>query len=205
MSPESVASLLPGRLRPLDSVSPGPARGDHDLNPGAERPVAQLRAAAVLVPIILRPEGATILFTQRAADLPSHPGQISFPGGRIEPGDGSAAAAALREAEEEIALHPSFAEPLGLLDPYETGTGYRIEPVVALVRTGFALKADPREVAGIFEAPFAFLMDAANHQRHSGVWKGRERHYYAIPYGERYIWGATAGMLVNLYERLGPR
>jgi len=162
-------------------------------------------AAAVLVPLVLRAEGPQVLLTRRTAHLRDHAGQISFPGGRIEPGDGSAAAAALREAEEEIALHPSFAEPLGLLDPYETGTGYRIEPVVALVRTGFALKADPREVAGIFEAPFAFLMDAANHQRHSGVWKGRERHYYAIPYGERYIWGATAGMLVNLYERLGPR
>ena len=159
--------------------------------------------AAVLIPIVERPEGFTILFTQRTADLKSHAGQISFPGGRIEPADRDAAAGALRETTEEIGLAESFIEVLGRLDPYVTVTGYEITPVVGAVTPPFTLKPDPVEVADIFEVPLAFLLDPANHQRHSRVIsEGVARAYYAIPYGDRYIWGATAGMLINLYEVL---
>jgi 8-oxo-dGTP pyrophosphatase MutT (NUDIX family) len=134
--------------------------------------------------------------------LPSHAGQIAFPGGKVETYDAGPLAAALREAREEIALDGAFIEPLGYLSPYRTGTGFIITPSVALVRPGFKLTADPAEVADIFEVPFAFLMDEANHQIHSRVWSGTERRFYAMPYGERYIWGATAGIIRTLYRRL---
>jgi 8-oxo-dGTP pyrophosphatase MutT (NUDIX family) len=159
--------------------------------------------AAVLVPLVERAEGFTILFTQRTADLKSHAGQISFPGGRLEPADPDAVAGALRETAEEIGLDASHIEILGRLDPYVTVTGYEVTPVVGAVTPPFELKADPTEVADIFEVPLAFFLDPANHQRHSRVINaGIERAYYAIPYGDRYIWGATAGMLINLYEVL---
>ena len=175
--------------------------GDDDLNPDAGRFAANPRPAAVLIPIVARTPLSVIL-TERTEHLPSHAGQIAFPGGKVETYDASPLAAALREAREEIALDQAFIEPLGFLPPYRTGTGFIITPAVALVRPGFKLVRDPAEVADVFEVPFAFLMDETNHRIDSRVWRGAERRFYAMPYGERYIWGATAGILRTLYRRL---
>jgi 8-oxo-dGTP pyrophosphatase MutT (NUDIX family) len=177
---------------------------DFDLNPEmlADFSVMEpARPAAVLIPLIARAE-LTVLFTQRSAKLKAHAGQISFPGGRVDPDDSSPAAAALREAEEEIGLDRRYVEPLGFIDSYRTGTGYRVMPLVGFVQPGFTLQLNPGEVENAFEVPLRFLMDPANHQRLSREWRGRERSYYAMPYGERNIWGATAGMLKNLHARL---
>jgi len=143
-----------------------------------------------------------MLFTQRAEETPAHPGQISFPGGRVQESDADAVETALRETWEEIGLERRFIEALGAWDQYETGTGFRITPIVGLVEPGFELKLDPREVASVFEAPLSFLFDPANHERREGNWRGYKRTYYAMPYGDRFIWGATAGMIRALYERL---
>lgn len=143
-----------------------------------------------------------MLFTQRAEETPAHPGQISFPGGRVQESDADAVDTALRETLEEIGLERRFIEPLGAWDQYETGTGFRITPILGLVEPGFELKLDPREVASVFEAPLSFLFDPANHERRTGEWRGLKRTYYAMPYGDRFIWGATAGMIRALYERL---
>ncbi len=162
--------------------------------------------AAVLIPLIEHSWGFSVLFTQRTPDLKAHAGQISFPGGRLESSDADARAGALRETVEEIGLAASQIEILGQLDPYMTVTGYEITPVVGAVTPPLELKPDPLEVAEIFEVPLAFLLDPGNHQRHSRVVaEGVRRAYYALPYGDRYIWGATAGMLVNLYEVLTAR
>ena len=142
-----------------------------------------------------------MLLTLRAAHLRSHSGQVAFPGGKIDRGE-TPAETALREAEEEIGLAPGLVEPLGWLDPYLTGTGFRVAPLVALIDPAFAPRLNPDEVADAFETPFAFLMDAANHRLQERQWRGRTRKFYAMPYGERYIWGVTAGILRNLYERL---
>jgi 8-oxo-dGTP pyrophosphatase MutT (NUDIX family) len=158
--------------------------------------------AAVLVPIVNRPQGLQLLLTQRSADLPDHPGQISFPGGRVEPDDTSSAAAALREAHEEIGLSATRVSVLGHLAEYETVTGYRVTPVVGWVEPPIALEADPVEVADIFEVPLAFLLDPANQQRHFRMLGTIRRDYWAIPYRERYIWGATAAMLLILDRTL---
>lgn len=175
--------------------------GDHALNPG-QAPARPTKRAAVLVPVIERPEGLSVLFTRRTAHLSSHAGQISFPGGREEPGDPDAVACALRETEEEIGLARSFVDVAGQLDLYVTVTGYAVTPVVGFVTPGFELTPDRHEVAEIFEAPLAFLMDARNHKRGSRSWNNGVRHFLAIPYGGHYIWGATAGMLLNLHRRL---
>jgi 8-oxo-dGTP pyrophosphatase MutT (NUDIX family) len=182
-----------------------PPRSDYDLNPGWRSELAnvQPRPAAVLVPIVDRAEGLTVLLTQRPETMPTHAGQIAFPGGKMDRGDDSPVATALREAEEEIGLDRTRVDLLGFLDCYQTGTGFRVVPVVALVAPPFTLRVDPREVADVFEVPLAFLMDRSNHHTHSREYRGVTRHFYAMPYGERYIWGATAGMLRNLYERLG--
>jgi 8-oxo-dGTP pyrophosphatase MutT (NUDIX family) len=164
----------------------------------ADRP---FRAAAVLIPVIAR-EAPTFLLTQRSSDLTSHSGQIAFPGGGIDEGDRDPAAAAARETEEEIGLGREFVSTLGYLDPYLSGTGFRIVPVVGLVTPGFTLALNPREVTDTFEVPLDFLMSPDNHACHSGEWKGVMRSYYAMPYGERYIWGVTAGIIRRLYERL---
>ena len=180
-----------------------PGTSDFDLNPearaliDAERP---LRAAAVLVPIVERHDGPTILLTKRSAHLADHAGQVSFPGGRLEAGE-TPIEAALREAEEEIGLRRSFVEVAGYIDAHETVTGFHITPVVAFVRPGFKLAVNPVEVAEAFEVPLAFLFDPRNHQQHSRIYKNTTRRYYAMPYGEYYIWGATARILVNLYRR----
>ena len=161
-----------------------------------------LRPAAVLVPVVRREAGLTILLTQRTDHLYDHAGQISFPGGRSEAHDESAAATALRETFEEIGLPHSHVEVLGYLPEYTTVTGYRVTPVVGLVNPPQAFNLDAFEVAEAFEVPLAFFLDAGNHQRNTLQYQGRTRHYYAMPYEQRYIWGATAGMLMNLYALL---
>jgi len=179
--------------------------GDDDLNPDAGPDAARFfpnpRHAAVLIPIVAHAPLSVIL-TERTGHLSAHAGQIAFPGGKVEADDASPMAAAVREAREEIALDGAFIEPLGYLPTYRTGTGFIITPSVALVRPGFDLVADPAEVADIFEVPFQFLMDEANHKIDSRTWRGNERRFYAMPYGERYIWGATAGIIRALYRRL---
>ncbi|MDB5363164.1 MAG: CoA pyrophosphatase [Rhodospirillales bacterium] len=160
--------------------------------------------AAVLVPLIRRPEGLQVMLTQRTAHLTDHAGQISFPGGRAEPEDRDAVATALREAEEEVGLPPDLVQVLGRLDNYVTSTGYEVAPVVGLIQPPFPVTPDPHEVAEVFEVPLAFLVDPRNHERHSREWQGRTRFFYVLPYQDRYIWGATAGMLVNLAHLLQP-
>ena len=158
--------------------------------------------AAVLVPLVNRPPGLQVLLTQRSAALPDHPGQISFPGGRVEPEDPTLAATALREAAEEVGLPSSQVAILGHLPEYETVTGYRVTPIIGWVEPPLALVPDPIEVADVFEVPLAFLLDPANQQRHFRMIGTRRRDYWAIPYGERYIWGATAAMLLMLDRML---
>ena len=163
---------------------------------------ADLIAAAVLVPVIVRATGATMLLTQRTAHLRDHAGQVSFPGGRSEESDSSPEATALREAEEEVGIAASQVEILGRLPEYRTGTGFVITPVVGLVTPPLNLKLDDFEVAEVFEPPLEFLLDGANHQRHSIEVRGVMRDYWAMPWQGYYIWGATAGMLVTLHRFL---
>jgi 8-oxo-dGTP pyrophosphatase MutT (NUDIX family) len=160
-----------------------------------------IRPAAVLIAVVDHPQ-PTVLLTQRAAHLHDHAGQISFPGGKIDPEDASPLDAALREAWEEIGLSREFIDPIGYLDLYGTGFGFRILPTVARIRPGFSLRISEDEVDDAFEVPLAFLMDAANHQVHSKEFRGIMRSYYAMPFQQHYIWGATAGMLRVLYERI---
>lgn len=174
-------------------------RGDHSLNPDMV-PDAPLVPAAVLVPVVDRPEGLTVLFTLRTSHLANHAGQISFPGGRIEPEDASPEDGALRETEEEVGLNRACVTVVGRLGDYITRTGFRVTPVVGIVTPPFTVAPDAFEVADVFEVPLDFLLDPTNHQRHSRMIKGIERTYFAMPYGDRYIWGATAGMLMNLYD-----
>jgi 8-oxo-dGTP pyrophosphatase MutT (NUDIX family) len=176
-------------------------RGDHDLNPPMAPP-ARLRDAAVLVPLVDHAEGLTVIFTQRTAHLAAHAGQISFPGGGAEPGDADAIATALRETEEEIGLKPERVEVIGRLDTYVTRTGFRITPVVGFIRPPFILNPDPFEVAEIFEVPLSFILDPQSRKRETRQFQGAERYFYAFPYDGRYIWGATAGILVNLCDVL---
>lgn len=201
------AALARERLRP-HPPEPGDLiarpRGDHE---GQEHPVPvpdEMRAipAAVLIGVVPRPEGPTVLLTQRAATLRKHSAQVAFPGGRVDAVDGSPVVTALRETEEEIGLSREKITTLGFLDAYLTGTGYRIVPVVALVEPPFSLTLNPSEVAAAFETPLSFLLDPANHRREGREWKGVFRTYYAMPFEDRYIWGATAGIIRNLYERL---
>ncbi len=161
-----------------------------------------LTPASVLVPIIVREAEFTVLFTRRTAHLRAHSGQISFPGGRSEPGDASPEATALRETAEEIGLGQERVEVLARLPEYHTGTGYRVTPVVGLIRPPLELRPDRNEVDEVFEVPLSFLLDPAHHLRHSRELRGETRSFYAIEFGEYYIWGATAGMIVNLYRRL---
>ncbi|MDR3467793.1 MAG: CoA pyrophosphatase [Xanthobacteraceae bacterium] len=187
----------------LHDASVIPPTGDHGTDRmlqivAEERPI---RPAAVLIGIVMHTQ-PTVLLTQRAAHLNDHAGQISFPGGKIDPEDATPLDTALREAEEEIGLERSFVDPIGYLDVYATGFGFRILPTVARVRPGFALRVNPDEVDEAFEIPLAFLMNSVNHQRHSKEWRGIMRSYYAMPFADRYVWGATAGILRVLYERI---
>ena len=176
-------------------------RGDHDLNPGMHPERARTQAA-VLVPLIDRPNGITVLLTKRAEHLNDHAGQVSFPGGRIDPGDRDAAAAALREAQEEVALDPAKVDLVARLDTYVTRTGFEVTPWVGLVTPPVAFRLDPLEVAEVFEVPLAFFLDPVSRKTESRVWQGRQRFFYVYPWPNYYIWGATAGMLSNLAEVL---
>ena len=197
--------LAAAHVRPFDSAQFDPVTwGGLAGTPPTLWPADAPRiSAAVLVPLVERASGTTVLLTQRTTSLKSHAGQISFPGGRLEASDRDADAGALRETEEEIGIGASHIEILGHLDPYWTVTGYDVTPVVGAVTPPFDLKPDAVEVADVFEVPLAFFLDPANHQIHSRtVAEGKVRAYYALPYGNRYIWGATAGMLINLFEVL---
>lgn len=177
--------------------------GDHILNPELGPFAFANRAprdAAVLIAVVERRAGASVIFTERTAHLSSHAGQISLPGGKIDPEDGGPVAAALREAEEEIGIERGLVSPAGVLPTYLTGSGYRVAPVLGLVDPGAAIVPNPDEVADVFEVPLSFLMDEHNHRRQSRVFAGKPRYFYAIPFGERYIWGVTAGILRLLYE-----
>jgi 8-oxo-dGTP pyrophosphatase MutT (NUDIX family) len=193
------------RLVPIDDIEPVEAvNSDFDLNQTWRPfdPSAPLTMAAVLVPLVERDHGVTVLLTKRSDGLRNHSGQIALPGGRRDPGE-SLWETALREAEEEIGLERSFVELIGLSSPYRTGTNYLVTPVVGFVRPGFNLRANPGEVDDIFETPFGFLMDPGNYEQHE--WRspeGATRRYYATTHEDRYIWGATAGMLRALYDRL---
>lgn len=204
--------IEPRRLAPLPTKAAIPTSfaeaermaGDHTLfgdNALALKPV-RLRAAAVLVPIVDHESGPTILLTQRQERLRRHSGQISFPGGRIDPEDIDPVSAALREAEEEIALPRTQVRVMGALSTYITGTGFAVAPIVGVIQPGFQPAPCADEVAAVFEVPLAFLLDQANHRRDTLVHDGVTRQFWAMPYGERYIWGATAGMLRDLWQRL---
>lgn len=188
---------LAERLANDSSVTADPDFPGFDHPPG-HTPVP----AAVLVPIINQPVGPTLLFTERTAHLHDHAGQISFPGGRVHAGDGDRIATALRETREETGMPPERVQIIGRLPDYDIPTGFRVTPVIGWIDPPVELSPDPFEVADIFEVPLEFFLDPANHQRHSRELRGLMRHYYAMPYGERYIWGATAGMLHMLYRIL---
>jgi len=177
-------------------------RGDRAVSPDMTPPSAALRAAAVLVPLVERDGGMTVLLTQRTAHLSAHAGQISFPGGRVEEQDADTVATALRETEEEVGLPRERVSIIGRLDNYVTGTGFEITPVVGIVAPPFVLAIDPFEVAEAFEVPLSYVLDRRNHQRVERESAGRRRVFFVLPYEGRNIWGATAGILVNLAEVL---
>jgi 8-oxo-dGTP pyrophosphatase MutT (NUDIX family) len=181
-----------------------PRYGDHILNAWDVTPdfLASVRTAAVLVGLVERPDGLTLLLTQRTASLRDHAGQVAFPGGKMDPEDATPAVTALREANEEIGLPADCVEVLGYLEPYLTRTGFRIVPVIARITPPFEVVLNPAEVVDAFETPFAFLMSEANHKLHERVWKGVTWQFYAFEHDGRRIWGITAGMIRGLYERL---
>ncbi|MER8966239.1 CoA pyrophosphatase [Mesorhizobium sp. M0808] len=178
--------------------------GDHRFNPGHPRLklAKALRDAAVLIPVVDHGHEATVLLTRRAEKLRNHSGQVAFPGGTIDPTDASPETAALRETSEEIGLDSDYIEIIGSLPDYVSGSGYRIAPVLGIVRPGFSLTLNSDEVDAVFEVPLGFLMDPANHTRDSRMWNDLEWFYYEMPYGGQRIWGVTAGIIRTLYERL---
>ena len=183
--------------------TPLSASSDFDLNPDARPvPAPRLRAASVLVPLVVRRGALRLILTRRAALLKHHPGQVAFPGGKQEPSDPTPLAAALREAEEEIGLPPESVTVLGALAPHETVTGFTVAPFVGLVPEDFRPVIDRSEVDEVFEVPLDFALDPDNFQVHARVWQGRERRYYVLPYGPHFIWGATARILRTLAERM---
>lgn len=201
MTVDEIVQRVGERSRLLSSGMPvpkPPLGSDFSLNGVVPTPTS-FRPAAVLVPLVRREPEITVLLTQRTEDMPSHAGQIAFPGGRRQQEDADARDTALRETEEEVGISRKFVQVIGEVDPYRTGTGYEITPVVGIVTPGFTIHADPREVADVFEVPLSHFLDPRNHRIDSRVYQGRERRFYAMPYGDRYIWGATAGMLKNLH------
>ncbi len=187
---------------PEDPGKPEKRRGDHNLNPGTyPEDRAALTPAAVLVPLINRTDGLTVLLTERTEHLATHAGQVSFPGGHTEEGE-TPEQTALRETDEEVGLAPDKVTVLGRLDHYVTRTGFMVTPVVGLIEPPFDVHPDPHEVAEVFEVPLDFFLDPDNHEQHSYFYQGKDRYFYAMPYEGHYIWGATAGMLVNLYQFL---
>jgi 8-oxo-dGTP pyrophosphatase MutT (NUDIX family) len=190
------------RLDPLDALEYVVSRADFDPRTAEVSATATFAPAAVLAPVVRRPEGYTMLLTQRSADMPSHAGQVAFPGGRVQAEDAGVVAAALREAFEETGLAPDYITPVGGFGAFRTGTNFVITPIVAFVKPGFTLRPDPREVDAVFETPLTFLMSAANHQVHAREFEGKRREYYAMPWEDRYIWGVTAGLIKALHDRL---
>lgn len=201
MTPEVVRARLVTHPAGLRGGAVAAVRGDHVLNPSPPPP-PPLTKAAVLVPILDHPGGLTVLLTRRAPHRASHAGQISFPGGRVEPGDPDPVAAALREAQEEVGLPADHVEVIGRLDTYITGTGFEISPIVGLVRAPFPLRLDPSEVTEAFEVPLALVADPAHYERQTRELRGQMRTFFVLPFERHHIWGATAAMLVNLAEVL---
>lgn len=193
---DEVGRLLRAMERPAGESS------DFDLNPGAQLPAGRtLRPAGVLVPVLLRPGGARVVLTKRASHLKHHPGQIAFPGGKVEPGDASVQAAALREAQEEIALTPDRVDVIGHLPPHETVTGFIVTPILGLIRDDFDPIPEVGEVDEVFSVPLFHMLDPAHYVVERRLWLGQWRRYYTVPYGPYYIWGATARILRGLAER----
>ncbi|PYB75548.1 CoA pyrophosphatase [Rhizobium wuzhouense] len=205
---EAVFTAEDFRRRALAQVAPldqaWREHGDHVLNRDSILEIEQLnlRDAAVLVAVIDDADEARVILTKRTDKLRKHAGQIAFPGGGIDEADLSPEEAALREAEEEIGLDRRFVETVGRLPQYLAGTGFRIQPVLAVVQPGFVITPNPDEVESVFEVPLSFLMNPDNHRQDSRVWQGAVRHFYVMPYRERHIWGITAGIIRTLYERL---
>jgi 8-oxo-dGTP pyrophosphatase MutT (NUDIX family) len=203
LEPYSVADFR-CRVEHRNALAPGDDYGDHRINQEIRHLIVKdgLRDAAVLIPVVDRKGGATVILTKRTEKLRSHSGQVAFPGGRIDPSDNSPEDAALRETEEEIGLDRGFVEVVGRLPDYVSGSGFRVAPILGIVRPGFLLTLNEDEVDDVFEVPLAFVMDAANHSKESREWQGRTRHFYEMPYDDHYIWGLTAGIIRMLYERL---
>ncbi len=199
---DGAGTLRERLLREPPALPLKPTRGDYDLNPDVRPPLGNaLLPAAVLLPIIRHPD-PSVLFTRRTEHLSRHAGQVSFPGGRAHESDRSLVETALRETAEEVGIAPAFVSIAGFLDPYETGTGFAILPVVGIVHEGFTLAPDANEVAEVFEVPLAFLLDPRNRERHSTEWEGTQREFYVFQHDGHYIWGATAAILVNFGERI---
>ena len=195
----------PDPLRPVIEAlaRPSAASSDFDLNPSVELPEGRkLYAAGVLVPILARGDGLRLILTKRSSALKHHPGQIAFPGGKVDVGDADVTAAALREAHEEIGLAPSNVEILGIMPPHETVTGFSVTPVLGRIRACFDPLPEPGEVAEVFSVPFAHVMDTSRYSVQHRRWRGQRRYFFAVPYGPYYIWGATARILRGLADRM---
>ncbi len=202
-NPDDFLARARQRLLPIDAPFEAVARGDHDFMPDPPPPpTSRPRLAAVLIGLIPRENDLAVQLTLRPDTMAQHAGQVAFPGGRLDPDDPTLLHAALREAEEEVGLRAQQVQIIGRSAGYLTGTNFLIAPFVGLIDADYVPEPDPGEVADVFETPLSFLMNPANHERHKVFWKGRDREYFAMPHNGRYIWGATAGMIRALYERL---